>query len=111
MLEKLQALSDKEAAAGKRLKDAQRALAAKVLTKYGQLTADEVKLLVVDDKWLPELHGRVDGELDRVSQALNARVMQLAERYHDSLPALDAQASELSGRVYARLRSMGFAWT
>jgi type I restriction enzyme M protein len=111
VLEKLQALFDREAAAGKKLKDAQKALAAKVLLKFGQLTADEVKVLVVDDKWLAELHARVDGELDRVSHALNARVMQLAERYHDSLPALDAQASELSGRVYARLRSMGFAWT
>jgi type I restriction enzyme M protein len=111
VLEKLQALFDREATASKVLKDAQKALAAKVLLKFGQLTADEVKVLVVDDKWLAELHARVDGELDRVSHALNARVMQLAERYHDSLPALDAQASELSGRVYARLRSMGFAWT
>jgi type I restriction enzyme M protein len=111
VLEKLQALFDKEAAAGKKLKDAQKALAAKVLSKFGQLAADEAKVLVVDDKWLAELHRRVDGELDRVSQALNVRVRQLSERYHDSLPALDAQASELSGRVSARLRSMGFAWT
>lgn len=111
VLETLQALFDKEAAAGKKLKDAQKALAAKVLSKFGQLTADEAKVLVVDDKWLAELHRRVDDELDRISQALNVRVRQLAGRYHDSLPTLDAQASELSGRVSARLRSMGFAWT
>jgi type I restriction enzyme M protein len=111
VLERLQALFDKEATAGRKLKDAQKALAAKVISKFGQLTADEAKVLVVDDKWLAELHRRVDDELDRISQALNVRVRQLAERYHDSLPTLDAQASELSGRVSARLRSMGFAWT
>ncbi|MBN8453354.1 MAG: type I restriction endonuclease subunit M, partial [Candidatus Accumulibacter sp.] len=111
VLEKVLALFDREAAAGKKLKDAQKALAAKVLLKFGQLSADEVKVLSVDDKWLADLHARVDGELDRVSQALNVRVRQLAERYQDSLPAVDAQVSELSGRVGARLRAMGFAWT
>jgi type I restriction enzyme M protein len=111
VLEKLQALFDNEAAAGKKLKDALKALAGKVRLKFGQLTADEVKVLVIDDKWLVNLHARVDGELDRVSQALNVRVRQLAERYQDSLPAIEAQVSELSGRVGACLRAMGFAWT
>ncbi len=109
LLEKLQALFDKEAAAGKKLKDAQKALASKVLTKFRQLTADEVKVLVVDDKWLAEMHRRVDGELDRVSQALTARVRELAERYLAPLPVVANEAEALADQVDRHLAAMGFA--
>jgi type I restriction enzyme M protein len=109
VLEKLQALFDKEATAGKALRDAQKALATKVLLKFGQLTADEVKLLVVDDKWLVALHARVDGELERVSQALTARVRQLAERYLAPLPALANEVEALARQVDRHLAAMGFA--
>ena len=39
---------------------------AKVAAKYGKLTEDEIKSLVVDDKWLATLAAAVQGELDRV---------------------------------------------
>ena len=77
---------EKEAAASKKVKDAQKALDAKVAAKYGQLTEDEIKALVVDDKWLATLAAAVQGELDRVSQALTGRIRQLAERYATPLP-------------------------
>ena len=109
VLEKLQALFDKEATAGKALRDAQKALATKVLLKFGQLTADEVKVLVVDDKWLVALHARVDGELERVSQALTARVRQLAERYLAPLPAVAKEVEALARQVDRHLAAMGFA--
>ena len=35
---------------------------------------DEVKTLVVDDKWLASLAAAVQTELDRVSQALTGRI-------------------------------------
>jgi type I restriction enzyme M protein len=108
VLEKVQAMIDKEAAAGKKLKDAQKAIAVKVRLKFMQLTADEVKVLVVDDKWLAELHVRVDSELDRVSQALTARVRELAERYLASLPHVAKEAEALAVRVGRHLAAMGF---
>ena len=49
------------------MKDAQKALEAKVAAKYRQLSEAEIKTLVVDDKWLAALAASVQGELDRVS--------------------------------------------
>jgi len=68
------ALIEGEAAAGKRVKDAQKALDAKVAARYATLSESEVKTLVVDDKWLARLAADVQGELDRVSQALTGRI-------------------------------------
>ena len=49
-LEAYLALIEQEAAANKKLKDAQKALDAKVIAKYGQLSEAQIKALVVDDK-------------------------------------------------------------
>ncbi len=66
-------LIEQEGAAGKKVKDAQKALELKVAAQYGKLTEAEVKSLVVDDKWLATLAVDVQTELDRVSQALTGR--------------------------------------
>ena len=110
VLEKLQALFDKEAAAGKKLKDAQKALAAKVLSKFGQLTADEAKVLVVDDKWLADVNARVNAELVRVSQSLADRAQILTNRYAAPLPVLAAEVGNLADRVSEHLSKMGLVW-
>ncbi|UUZ49528.1 hypothetical protein LP420_04340 [Massilia sp. B-10] len=70
-----------EATSGKVVKDAVKALDAKVAEKYSQLSLADIKALVVSDKWLAALATSVQGELDRVSQALAGRIKQLAERY------------------------------
>jgi len=108
VLEKLKALFDKEAMAGKKLKDAQRALAAKVLSKFGQLTTDEVKVLVVDDKWIAALRSRLEDELARISLGLTGRVRQLAERYSMAVPGLAAELDALAARVSKHLAAMGY---
>jgi type I restriction enzyme M protein len=108
VLEKLRVLFDKEAAAGKTLKDAQRELAIDVVVKYGQLTADEVRVLVVDDKWLSSLIARVNEESDRVSYALTERLRTLAERYVTPIPHLEESVEVLSGSVVGHLKAMGF---
>ena len=51
-LEDYSALLDRQADAKARLKAAQEALEAKLDAKYPVLTEDEIKTLVVDDKWL-----------------------------------------------------------
>ena len=88
VLEAYADLVEQEAAASKKVKDAQKALDAQVAAKYAKLTEAEIKTLVVDDKWLAALAVSVQGELDRVSQALTGRIKQLAERYATPLPRL-----------------------
>ena len=110
LLNRFLALSGKEAAASKQVKDAQRALDVKVAAKYPALTEAEIKSLVVDDKWLTRLAGDVQGELDRVSSALTGRIQQLAERYAAPLPVLVCEAEVLAERVGEHLKKMGAAW-
>jgi len=104
------ALIDQEAEASKRVREAQRALDAKIAAKYKALSEDEIKTLVVDDKWLATLAADVQAELDRVSQALTGRIRELAGRYAAPLPALTEDVEALSARVDAHLGRMGFAW-
>ncbi len=110
VLLRYQGLLDEEAAAEKKAKDLQKELDAKVFSKYGALSEDEIKRLVVDDKWLATLAADVQGELDRVSQALTGRVKQLAERYAVPLPKLADEVETLSARVAAHLLQMGVSW-
>ncbi len=83
---------------------------AKVAAKYAKLTEDEIKTLVVDDKWLATLAAAVQGELDRVSQTLTGRIRQLAERYATPLPQLTDEVATLAARVDGHLKKMGAVW-
>ena len=105
------ALIAQESGANKRIKEAQKALDAKVAARYKALSEDEVKTLVVDDKWLATLSADVQTELDRISQALTGRIKELAERYATPLPELAEEVEALSGKVDAHLERMGFVWS
>lgn len=109
-LEEYAALLDKQASAKVSLKAAQDDLDAKIDAKYPTLSEDEVKQLVVDDKWLTTLAAAVEGELDRVSQTLTGRVCQLAERYEVPLPKLVDDLAILSAKVDSHLKKIGAAW-
>ncbi len=109
-LEDYNALLEKQADAKSRLKKAQQDLDAKLDAKYPKLTEDEIKKLVVDNKWLSTLAASVQGELDRVSEKLTRRVRQLAERYATPLPSLTAEVDKLTTLVNEHLKKMGAVW-
>ncbi len=46
----------------------------KELAKYPTLSKDEVKTLVVDDKWLGSIAATIHGGMDRISQTLTQRL-------------------------------------
>jgi len=104
-------LLEQETEARKKVKDAQKALDAKVAARYKLLSEDEVKTLVVEDKWLTTLASEVQTELNRISQALTGRIKQLAERYAMPLPMLSEDVEVLNGKVEAHLKMMGFVWS
>lgn len=106
-LESYAALIDKQADAKARLKAAEEDLEARLDAKYPKLTEDDIKMLVVDDKWLAALAAAVQGELDRVSQTLTGRIRQLAERYATPLPQLTDGVAALAARVDVHLQKMG----
>jgi type I restriction enzyme M protein len=109
-LEEYSDLLDQQADAKARLKAAQDDLEAKLDAKFPKLTEDDIKTLVVDDKWLATLAAAVQGELDRVSQTLTGRIRQLAERYATPLPQLTDEVAALAARVDGHLKKMGAVW-
>ena len=78
--------------------------------QYPKLTEEDIKSLVVDDKWLAAIGKAIHGEMDRISQSLSQRVRQLAERYETPLPKQTQTVQELEQQVNAHLQRMGFAW-
>ena len=82
----------------------------KVIAKYPALSAEEIKILVVDRKWLDTVQAAVESEVDRLSQRLAGRTKELAERYQEPLPALTADITTLSDKVDGHLKKMGFVW-
>ena len=82
----------------------------KIDAKYLKLTADEIKTLVVDDKWIAHLSASVQSEIDRISQTLTFRIRLLAERYETPLPKLAIEVEALSACLGKHLKMMGAAW-
>jgi type I restriction enzyme M protein len=103
-------LLDEQSALKSKIKEADAALDKLAYEKYPQLSVDEIKTLVVDDKWLATLAIDVQGELDRVSQTLSSRIRQLAERYATPLPQLISEVTDLSASVDKHLKRMGAEW-
>ena len=103
-------LLDKQSDAKSRLKQAQEDLDDKLAAQYPKLTEEEIKTLVVNDKWLATLAAAVQVELDRVSQTITSRIRQLAERYATTLPQLTDEVATLASRVDQHLKKMGAVW-
>jgi len=92
----------------KSLKDAEEALDAKAYAHYPKLSEDEIKTLVVDDKWLSALDADIHSEMDRISQSLTQRVKELAERYETPMPQMTDRVAGLEEKVNRHLERMGF---
>ncbi|NEU76480.1 type I restriction-modification system subunit M [Hassallia byssoidea VB512170] len=103
-------LIEQEAEISKQIKVLTQFLDNYVLTKYGDLTEDEIKTLVVDDKWMPTLRQAIASEMERISQRLTQRIQELAERYDTPLPELTRRVEELTAKVEAHLQRMGLVW-
>jgi type I restriction enzyme M protein len=104
-------LIEAESEAGKAVKDAQAALDAKVLARYGRLTEAEIKMLVVEEKWFASIQAAIEGEVERLTQQLAGRVKELEERYARPLPELEEEVETFSDRVEVHLKQMGAAWS
>ncbi len=92
------------------LKTAQSNLDTLAYDKYPTLMEDEIKVLVVNDKWMAALNTAVREEMDRISQTLSRRVKELADRHDIPMPRLASRVDELEQRVGNHLERMGFSW-
>ena len=81
-----------------------------VFKKYLTLTIDEIKELVIIDKWYNSWESSIAAEVERTMQQLASRVTELEERYAETLTTLTAQAEELTHKVENHLKEMGLEW-
>lgn len=103
-------LYEAESAAKKAIKDAQSVLDKKVLQKYGELTEEDIKTLVVEDKWFSKIRAFMEEEVEKLTQGLNNRIKELEERYSQTLPDIEKEADQLSKKVAEHLKKMGLVW-
>ncbi|SHJ32195.1 type I restriction-modification system subunit M [Cycloclasticus pugetii] len=109
-LKKTKQLFESEAANKKAVKAIQEALDKQVFEQYPELTEEEIKTLIVEDKWLAILQANIIAEIERVTQQLANRVKTLEERYAEALPAVIESVEALSSKVDKHLRQMGLQW-
>jgi type I restriction enzyme M protein len=98
-----------ESAAKKATKEAEEALTEATLKKYPELTEEEIRALVVDDKWLTDIAELIEAEIEARTEQLTARVRVLTERYGHTQTELAESFGELERKVADHLRAMGFA--
>lgn len=110
VLQKYAALFDEAAETKETIMHAEEDLERKLLAKYPVLSLEEIKTLVVERKWMDTLAAGVTGEVDRLSQALTGRVKELALRYAVPMHVTTEKVEELSAKVDAHLKKMGFVW-
>ena len=79
-----------------------------LIVKYANLSADEIKKLVIEKKWFASLDKRLSDEMQRISQQLTSKVSELAERYSQTLPEIDTEINDLEAKVASHLKQMGF---
>jgi len=109
-LKQAQTLFESEAEGKKSLKEHQEALDLAVFKRYARLSEEEIKNLVVQDKWLATLQANIQAEIERVTQQLANRVKELEERYAEPLPAIIQSIDVLSDKVAGHLKAMGLEW-
>lgn len=89
------------------VKEAQVALDVATLKKYGALTEDEIKTLVLGGKWATTINDRIVSEVNLLTFGLVSRIQQLGDRYAETVDALDAELKGLEARVASYLAEMG----
>ncbi|WP_371194205.1 N-6 DNA methylase [Glaciecola sp. SC05] len=104
-------LFNAEAAAKKSVKEAQEKLDLAAFNQYTKLSIDDIKILIVDDKWLATLQANIVAEIERVTQQMASRVKELEERYSTPLPIIAKAVDNLSEKVTEHLKTMGLEWS
>ncbi|WP_280824976.1 N-6 DNA methylase [Mycobacterium sp. OTB74] len=106
-LEHLIGLYDAEAEAKKAVKELQAELDETVLKEYGNLTADDVKSLVLHEKWYRAISAGINNEVASLTHELVARIRELGQRYAERVSDLNAEMVQIEARVAAHLADMG----
>ena len=91
----------------KDLKEKVARLTAAVLKKYKALTEEEICTMVFDDKWMPDMQSRLQTLMTTEHQNIITSITALNERYHVTLPEMEADVNRYRDIVKGYLQEMG----
>lgn len=92
------------------VKDLNKALDEKCRARYDRLTDEEILELLVNKKWFDSIFSGIADLYAAISHRLTNRIIELAERYENTLPELEKDTAEYEARVKSHLERMGFKW-
>lgn len=95
---------------GKLIKELDAALDKKCRDRYAILTDEEVTDLLVNKKWFYKICNGIEELYSAISHHLANRIIELAERYEDTLPELSTKVEDYEAKVKSHLERMGFTW-
>lgn len=78
--------------------------------KYAELTIDEVKELLVNQKWYYTIFDGISELYSATSHSMANKISELANRYADTLPSIEKEVEEYEAKVKSHLERMGFEW-
>jgi type I restriction enzyme M protein len=106
-LETLIGLYDAEATAKKSARDSAKHLDEATLAKFGDLTAADTQVLVIDDKWGSAIEDRIQNVSEDLIRRLVERTRELGERYETTLGETELEVQRRSQKVIEHLQKMG----
>ncbi len=110
LLNQYKALIEKEDLIRDAKKQLDDELTTKVIQKYKEIDEETVKNLIIEDKWIEGLTIVVYSQLDLIIDLFTTRLIELEERYKNSLPSIEKKSKELSKKVQKHLEDMGVQW-
>ncbi len=110
VLEKYATLSETLKKQNKIVKELVQAFDLMVKEKYSVLTIEEIKELLVNKKWYYTIFDGIKSLYATTSHNIANRIVELVERYENTLPSLETEIGELEKKVKAHLAKMGFNW-
>lgn len=92
------------------VKDLSKALDEKCRARYKALTDDEIIDLLVNKKWFDSIFTGIADLYAAISHRLTNRIVELSDRYEDTLPDLEKDTADYETKVKSHLERMGFKW-
>lgn len=103
-------LLKRESEQSKILKAMEAELDKKAREQYAKLSDDEILDLLVNKKWFNSVNAGIEELYASISHMVTNRIIELAERYENTLPTLTKNVADYETKVKAHLERMGFKW-
>ena len=81
----------------------------KAKSKYTELTLPQIQDLLINRKWHTQIYEGIYALYKTVSQRITERIVEIAERYEQTLPELEAAVTSCETKVKQHLKDMGFS--